>query len=155
MARAAVAVLGLALLVGCMAPQDSATRASDVPLYAMATLNLDEFSGTWTVYEVAEGTTPVQRVEVANDAHGVTFTLDGDTSVMRQTGAAQFRDPNGRSYWVLWVDAGYRTAVIGSPDAPVGWIMDRGAPSTDRLKAARKILKTSGYRTQSDKENRI
>lgn len=52
----------------------------------------------------------------------------------------------GQQFWVHWLDINNRTAVIGSPDGRYGWIMDRtGAPSADRLKAAREILEWYGY----------
>lgn len=48
--------------------------------------------------------------------------------------------------WVLWVDDGFRTAVVGTPDGRFGWIMDRpGQASRDRTVAAREILDFNGY----------
>lgn len=49
-------------------------------------------------------------------------------------------------YWVLWVDEGYRTAVVGAPDGRSGWILNRDpAIPQDRLNAAREILDFNGY----------
>lgn len=60
--------------------------------------------------------------------------------------------PSGREVaydlWVLWVDDGFRTAVIGTPDGSLGWIMDRKGRkgiSEDRLTAAKEILEWAGY----------
>ncbi len=51
-----------------------------------------------------------------------------------------------REFWVLWVDDDFRTAVIGTPDGTLGWIMDRpGAASRDRTVAAREVLDFNGY----------
>lgn len=49
-------------------------------------------------------------------------------------------------YWVLWVDEGYRTAVVGAPNGRSGWILNRD-PSIpqDRLAAAREVLDFNGY----------
>ncbi len=48
--------------------------------------------------------------------------------------------------WILWVDDDFRTAVIGTPDGSLGWIMDRpGQASPDRTAAAREVLDWSGY----------
>ena len=49
-------------------------------------------------------------------------------------------------YWVLWVDEGYRTAVVGAPDGWSGWILNR-TPTipVDRLDAARQVLDFNGY----------
>jgi apolipoprotein D and lipocalin family protein len=49
-------------------------------------------------------------------------------------------------YWVLWVDEGYRTAVVGQPSGQAGWILNRDpAIPADRLRAAREILEWNGY----------
>ncbi len=48
--------------------------------------------------------------------------------------------------WILWVDDGYRTVAIGTPDGSFGWIMDRDpVPGRDRLRAAREVLAWYGY----------
>jgi apolipoprotein D and lipocalin family protein len=49
-------------------------------------------------------------------------------------------------YWVLWVDEGYRTAVVGTPNGRAGWILNRDPEiPADRLAAAREILDFNGY----------
>jgi apolipoprotein D and lipocalin family protein len=49
-------------------------------------------------------------------------------------------------YWVLWVDEGYRTAVVGVPSGRAGWILNRDSTiPSDRLAAARDILAFYGY----------
>ena len=55
--------------------------------------------------------------------------------------------PFGASdYWVLWVDEGYRTAVVGAPNGKSGWILNRDPQiPTDRLNTAREILDFNGY----------
>ena len=53
-----------------------------------------------------------------------------------------------RQFWVLWVDEGFRTAVLGNPDGTFGWIVDRSTTGgADRIKAAREILDFNGYDT--------
>lgn len=45
--------------------------------------------------------------------------------------------PVAAPYWVLWVDEGYRTAVVGAPNGRVGWILNREPEiPPDRLTAA-------------------
>ena len=66
------------------------------------------------------------------------------------TGPGRFtmrRDGVNAEHWVLWVDADFRTAVIGSPTGQFGWIMEKGtgAPSPDRIKAARDVLDFGGF----------
>jgi len=47
---------------------------------------------------------------------------------------------------VLWVDEGYRTAVVGAPNGRSGWILNRDPQiPADRLAAAREILDFNGY----------
>jgi apolipoprotein D and lipocalin family protein len=49
-------------------------------------------------------------------------------------------------YWVLWVDDGYRTAVVGTPSGRAGWILNRDPQiPADRLEAARQVLAFNGY----------
>ena len=58
-------------------------------------------------------------------------------------------DPSGgpgRQLWVLWVDEGFRTAVVGTPSGHYGWILDRSTTGgADRIKAARELLDFNGY----------
>ena len=54
--------------------------------------------------------------------------------------------PVAAPYWVLWVDEGYRTAVVGAPNGRVGWILNRDPDiPADRLTAAREVLDFNGY----------
>lgn len=54
--------------------------------------------------------------------------------------------PVAAPYWVLWVDEGYRTAVVGAPNGRVGWILNRDPEIPgDRLAAAREVLDFNGY----------
>ena len=54
--------------------------------------------------------------------------------------------PVAAAYWVLWVDEGYRTAVVGVPSGRAGWILNRTPDiPPDRLAAARRILEFNGY----------
>lgn len=54
--------------------------------------------------------------------------------------------PVAAPYWVLWVDEGYRTAVVGAPNGRVGWILNRDPDiPADRLTAARAVLDFNGY----------
>jgi len=54
--------------------------------------------------------------------------------------------PYDTQYWVLWVDADYRTAAIGTPSGSFGWVIDR-SPSggADRIQAAKDVLSFNGY----------
>ena len=47
---------------------------------------------------------------------------------MKRMGKGRYsvRMPNGlsREFWVLWVDEGFRTAVLGNKTGEFGWIVD-------------------------------
>lgn len=52
----------------------------------------------------------------------------------------------GEEIWVLWVDADYRIAAIGTPSGRFGRILSRDpAPRADLLRAAEQILDFNGY----------
>jgi apolipoprotein D and lipocalin family protein len=54
--------------------------------------------------------------------------------------------PIGAEWWVLWVDADYRTLVVGTPSGSFGIILNRTADlPPDRLAAARDVLAWNGY----------
>ena len=64
-------------------------------------------------------------------------------------GPGRFRRSDGQpgeAFWVLWVDEGYRTAVIGTPDGSFGFVLNRDAAiPADRMEAARRVLDFNGY----------
>lgn len=60
--------------------------------------------------------------------------------------AVTMPDGQPREFWVLWVDEGFRTAVLGNKAGSFGWIVDRSTTGgADRIKAAREILDFNGY----------
>ncbi|MEH6831299.1 MAG: lipocalin family protein [Sulfitobacter sp.] len=83
------------------------------------------------------------------DGSGVCGTVAEDLPVTRiSKGRFKVAMPSGeaREFWVLWVDEGFRTAVLGNPDGTFGWIVDRSTTGgADRIKAAREILDFNGY----------
>lgn len=48
--------------------------------------------------------------------------------------------------WVIWIDEGYRTAALGSPDSDMAFIVDRKTSGgADRMTAASEVLEFNGY----------
>ena len=48
--------------------------------------------------------------------------------------------------WILWVDADYRIAAVGTPSGAFGRIMSRDpVPRDDLLRAAREVMDFNGY----------
>lgn len=156
-----VVALCLALtLVAC----GSSYRDRSVGLSSMAVFEPARYAGIW--YEVASFPTPFQagcrntRAEYAPLADGslsVTNTCLKDGSPVVIGGRATVVGPGRLSvrlagvpvaapYWVLWVDTGYRTAVVGTPSGRAGWILNRTPEiPPDRLAAARDVLAFNGY----------
>lgn len=138
-------------------------RNADALIASIASFDPARFAGRW--YEVAsfptpdrQGCTDTQTVYTpAAGGLSVVTTCLRDGRPERTEGRARVTGP-GRialqtdaaplpeQYWILWVDEGYRTAVIGMPSGRGGWILNRD-PSIppDRLAAAREILDFNGY----------
>lgn len=160
-------LFALLLLAGCAAVLGPSYRDPGAPIASSANFDPARYLGRW--YEVARYPNPFQegcagaiaeygatsapdRVSVRNlclDAEGrVTGEITG-TATYEGVGrfAVRLQDvPVAAPYWVLWVDEGYRTAVVGSPDGRTGWILNRRPDiPADRLAAARVILDFNGY----------
>ncbi len=162
MRLAALAPLAAMALSACVAfPQ---YRDTDVPISSMATFDATAYAGLW--YEVANFPVPFQSgcrnttatyTPNAAGALDVLNMCDTDDGPDQIAGTASIDGPgrlkvrlNGvpfaADYWVLWVDTGYRTAVVGTPSGRSGWILNRDPViPADRLKAARDILAFNGY----------
>ena len=143
-------------------------RDTDVPISSQADFDVGRYTGLW--YEIArfpvsfqEGCTGVTaeyadlgdgRLKVLNTCRdgttdGPERTIEGTARVVGPgrlrvgfDGVPFIRAP----YWVLWVDADYRTAVVGVPSGRAGWILNREPEiPPDRLKAALEVLDFNGY----------
>lgn len=64
------------------------------------------------------------------------FALQGDVGPLAQV------------WWVVWVDADYRTLAVGTPSGDWGFVLNRGGVlPEDRLRAAAEIFDFNGYDT--------
>ena len=156
-------------LVACNAPLDSALESGasyrDQETLIGVTSRFEEsrFVGLWHLraylpaserYDQLafglDGTTPkVSLAANVCDAAGICGFFAEDLNAKRVGNGHYLIDTlNGtkRKMWVLWVDEGFRTAVIGNPEGTFAWILDRSATGgADRIKAAREILDFNGY----------
>lgn len=139
-------------------------RDTSVPMTSMAIFDPARYAGTW--YEVArfpvpfqagctqtravygpagDGTLNVRNLCVRN---GQLTIIEGRAAVVGPGRLKVRLDgvPFAADYWVLWVDEGYRTAVVGVPSGRAGWVLNRDPEiPADRLKAAREVLEFNGY----------
>lgn len=157
--------LSLALmLAGCAAVTPH--RDTKIPMTSIAALDVGRYAGGWgEVARVGEALVPgcgPASLTLAPDGQGG-FAVSGDCRIGGPMGSDRLVRGQARvagpgrfdlaveggysgPYWVLWVDEGYRTAVVGMPSGRAGWILDR-APEIppDRLRAAREVLAWNGY----------
>ena len=136
------------------APSDITFRNPSANIGATTRFDPVRFAGDWHVVarfvETGES--------AAHDVIAVTYHQGKDRIVVvasegAQTyaydGTAVLRPKQGESLIIMWVDEGFRTAVLGTPSGRVGYILDRKPnPRKDRLKAATEILKFYGWDTR-------
>ncbi len=160
-------VLLALLLAGCAAIPTGRYRDTSVPISSAAAFDAARYQGRW--YEIARFPVPFEEgcgnvtadyalrpdgtLSVVNTCHeddGTTrritgtATPDGPGRLQVRLGAMPFAAP----YWVLWVDEGYRTAVVGTPSGTAGWILNRTSEiPADRWQAAIEVLRFNGYDT--------
>jgi apolipoprotein D and lipocalin family protein len=160
------AIVIAAALAACgRGPTGGAFRDTAVPIYSNAVFQPARLAGEWV--QVADFTQTATRacrpgaVEFAPAVAGtVGLTAQLCLSGTRQdyTGVAAIAGPGrlalrgadkaslGQTWWVLWVDDGYRTMAIGTPSGDFGFILNRTATlPADRLAAARDVLDWNGY----------
>lgn len=158
--RAFPALLLAFLLTAC----GSTYRDQSVGLSSMAVFDPAKYAGLW--YEVASYPTPFQAGCTATRAEyrpladgglavkntcrkgGALSVIEGRADIVGPGRLSVKLDgvPVSAPYWVLWVDEGYRTAVVGVPSGRAGWILNRTPEiPPDRLAAAREVLAFNGY----------
>ncbi|APE45463.1 lipocalin [Sulfitobacter alexandrii] len=142
-------------------------RDRDAPIGAIASFAPDRYLGLW--HEVARYPVPFETgcrgvtAEYTARADGLigvrNICRNAEGAVVSSiTGTAEVVGPGrlkvrfgavpfvAADYWVLWVDEGYRTAVVGTPNGRAGWILNRDPRiPRDRLAAAKEILDFNGY----------
>ncbi|WP_247744701.1 lipocalin family protein [Sulfitobacter sp. R18_1] len=158
-------LLLLAALAACSGdeapPSQTGFRDAEALIGATSRYDAARFGGEWQVRAAFPGDADLKAVTFAPEGPSLieqrqicdsagcrnTRTLwalsaegPGRYTMRAAVGGAE------RPFWVLWVDEGFRTAVIGSPDGGYGWILDRQATGgEDRIAAAQEILAFNGY----------
>lgn len=152
-----IALLAVLSLAACAAeppaPAES-FRDRSVPIGSTTRGGVQDLAGEWVIAQAFPGAAyaaPGTRVTVAPEVDGALLRFAGPGGVrdlaLAAGGPGRLTPRDGSpELWVLWVDDDFRTAVIGTPDGSLGWIMDRpGQASPDRTTAAREVLDWSGY----------
>jgi apolipoprotein D and lipocalin family protein len=147
-----VAVAALILgLTGCaQGPDISGFRDVSAPIAATTRFDAPRLDGTWWVRaEFAQAPTQARQVRYVWNGDGSFDIGPLDGALVRHdvSEGARWRASGGApEIWLLWVDTGYRTAALGTPDGSFGVILDRSATGgTDRIAAARDIFDWFGY----------
>lgn len=152
-------ILALVLaLAACTAPpQIAGFRRADAPIWSSAAFLPTKIEGSWTqVASFSSGKGPgcaPGGLHFARSGAGLTvqgqLCLNGQprriAGVLRPSGPGRLTLPGMSDWWVIWVDADYRTLAVGTPDGSFGFILDRGKIGADRLKAAAEVFDFNGY----------
>lgn len=160
-ARLMLALVGLALLAGCAgAPKQSGLRSAGAQISSAAAFDPAQFGDVWHVVanygaEARCGPLAETWVLTSPDRFRVTGTRCGPNgaraflSEARMSGPGRITRtvPQGKEeLWVLWVDADYRVAVIGTPSGAFARVLSRTPDArSDLMQAARDVLKFNGY----------
>lgn len=157
------------LVAGCGGQEGlfATYRDAGVPIASKALFEPERYLGTW--YEIARFPVPFEAgcvgvtaeygpredggLSVRNTcrrADGTVRSVIEGTAEVVGPGRLKVRFPSvpfvAADYWVLWVDEGYRTAVVGTPNGRAGWILNRDPViPADRWAAAREMLDFNGY----------
>ncbi|MEM8774992.1 MAG: lipocalin family protein [Pseudomonadota bacterium] len=170
--RTTIGGLVLAALASCGAPPTNVPGFRDItkPLSVTTRANNAALHGTWFMREQFPVVNEIDRVFFVTNAP----TLSSDVIETREQICRRKRvcdekvtewradrlgpnrwqlvnDAGTESFelWLIWVDSGFRTAAVGTPDGSYGWILDRSVDGgEDRIKAAREVLEFNGYETR-------
>lgn len=161
MHRLTLALIACALtsvLDGCAGKTDTggAWRAQGTQISSNALFDPARFADVWHVvgaYGAETSCGPLSETWVLTGprSYQVTGTRCGPNGARAFAAPAQVTGPgritrDGEELWVMWVDADYRIAVIGTPDGRFGRILSRTPnPRPDLLTAAKEVLDFNGY----------
>lgn len=158
--RAGLVPIMALFLVACSPGPTAGFRDAQAPIGSTTRFDPAHFAGDWhVVARFAQVGDPAgaaaETLQISPDGavlRGREVCVDGACALREARSRLEMAGPgrfvlDGVAHWVLWVDADYRTAVIGTPSGAFGWIMEKGAKATppDRLEAAREILAWAGY----------
>lgn len=146
-------LIGLLGLAACASVSDRAGyRDASAPIAATTRFEPARFAGGYRVLaEFAPQGVQTTRRDIrfdVNDGGGLTMRDGARPVALDLVAPGRLRPMGGgteQDIWVLWTDADYRTAALGTPSGQFGMILERGDGAADRMVAAREILEWYGY----------
>ena len=135
----------------------AAFRPAKAPIWSSAAFNMARIEGRWTrVASFAAGEAPGCQAGGAEFSRGPggmqiagRLCLNGRevavSGPLRMVGPGRMAVPGMADWWVIWVDSGYRTLAVGTPDGTFGFVLDQGQIGRDRLIAASEVFEFNGY----------
>lgn len=174
-------LVGVLALAGCIAGP-SGRPADAPPPTPVPSVDLQRYQGLW--YEIARYPTSFQRncqgvtaeytlrpdgrINVVNtcrtgtsdgrprDASAVASVIEGSRGARIAVNFAPVPLPRGEgNYWVLYLDPGYQTALVGSPSGRFLWMLSRTPQITPQQRAVlNEAAARNGYRIDMLEETR-
>ena len=136
-------------LTACTTPDLASFRDPNALLSATTRFVPDRFAGEWTIVAsfARDGTTaPKGVLRFAFDPVSGRMMQGEKSYTIPRPGVLETAGNQAETLVVMWVDTGFRTAVIGTKDGRSGAILNRGASiSKDRFIAAKDILEFYGW----------
>ena len=171
-ARFGVTAFAALALTACVSGGDY--RDDSVPIQTVPSVDLERYQGLW--YEIARfpvsfeegcvGVTAEYTLNPDGSVKVVNTCRDGSLSAPPRTAtaSAEAADETGAKlkvdfvpyvpftagdYWVLDIDEGYQTVVVGTPSGFAGWILARQPQISEaRLQRGVEALRRNGYDTE-------
>ena len=148
----AAALAAVALLAACGGPEgrdaDTGYRNPAVTLAGTTRFDAARFAGDWRALACLGPGATRERYALTPDGR-LLREADGTVRAFRMTGHGVLRAGEGaeaaQTLVVMWVDDGFRTAVLGDAEGRWAAILNRGAEAPDRTAAAREILDFNGW----------
>lgn len=145
-ALALVCVLaGCAAQTGPEVQGEIGFRNPTAPLGGTARFDPARFAGDWKAAACMGPCAPRETYSAATDGVYLRETSQGTIDYVIDAPGVLRAQGTGERLVVMWVDEGFRTAAIGDADGRWAAIIDRTAPSPDRMKAAREMLDFNGF----------
>lgn len=154
--RLSASLVLAALTLAACAPAPQGLRNAETPISSAVAFDPARFADVWHVVaaygtEARCGPLSETWVRTGPSTYNVTGTRCGPTGARAFAETAAVTGP-GRiargqeQLWVLWVDADYRVAVIGTPSGQFARVLSRTPGVRDDLmRSARDVLRFNGY----------